>query len=426
MKISPISYNTVIQKKNNFKSKTSNNLNLFKQNNNTTLMPYPVGNLNINFTAAVTPQKALIETCKSMEYENYNASEENIDKGIFQIDLHSHSNHSDGCATPEEILDQAALYADKLYSKTGKRFTFALTDHDGVSGVKKAMEYIEENKAKFKNINFIPGAELSFAFPSGNEVKSGELLVYFLDPDSKEANMLAQRVRENRGKMFDEFFEALGDGYSFDDLEGYFMHGRKTHPYNLHYRLRNYAQIKTRINKMAKEYGLSSDELYRKMMDGYVYGSKDRIRKSNVTPEGLDEYFKENHIYTHTPVIDKKIEKICHRFYPKIENGKVISKTENSFEYIMEVLKQDDGILVGFAHPYFTAKNMKDYKSEFEELLRIADGKIVFSENYHQAYPRKIMDYDSQSNFKDEVNEFLTSKGLISIGGRDNHTFRFI
>ena len=41
-------------------------------------------------------------------------------------------------------------------------------------------------------------------------------------------------------------------------------------------------------------------------------------------------------------------------------------------------------------------------------------------------YPKKIMDYESERYFKDEVNEFLSSKGLISIGGRDNHSPRFI
>ena len=45
------------------------------------------------------------------------------------IDLHVHSNHSDGTLSPEELVVLAA--------KTGLS-AFALTDHDTVSGVSKA------------------------------------------------------------------------------------------------------------------------------------------------------------------------------------------------------------------------------------------------------------------------------------------------
>ena len=48
--------------------------------------------------------------------------------------------------------ERAGVTYGKLYKKTGKPFTFALTDHDGNSGVKEALKYIESDKLKFKHV----------------------------------------------------------------------------------------------------------------------------------------------------------------------------------------------------------------------------------------------------------------------------------
>lgn len=66
------------------------------------------------------------------------------------IDLHVHSNASDGTFTPEELVD----YAEKkgLYA-------FALTDHDTVDGIEQAVEAAEN-----KMVKVIPGIEISAEF----------------------------------------------------------------------------------------------------------------------------------------------------------------------------------------------------------------------------------------------------------------------
>ncbi len=425
MQIQAISYglknHRILKKQNNNKATANINNKTYEH-----ITYYQILNNNISFTSSISPQKKLIETCKNMTYENYNAAADNRAKGIFQIDLHSHSNHSDGWANVKTILDQAAKYGDELYAKTGKPFTFALTDHDDVWGVKEALKYIESDKAKFKNVNFIPGVELSFSFVSGNDIKSGEVLAYFIDPDSKEMKMIVENVRKNRNEMINNFIEVLGDGYNRKELERYFIDGDETFAYNLHYRLRNYAQIKTRINKIAKEYNVSADELYRNLMNGYVFGRVYRVQKPHTTPEGLDDFLKKNSIETHTDLIDEGVEDICHLFYPGLIDNKIVSVTENSFEKILKILGRDDRILLGFAHPYFTAKQMKDFRKGFDNLLKIANGKIVFSENYHQSYPQSILNSDKEREYLGEVNEFLLSRNLIPIGGRDNHSPNFL
>ena len=118
--------------------------------------------------------KKLLDLCRQALPENYNASLDNIKNKIFRIDLHSHSNHSDGWASVTNILNQAKVYADELFQKTGKKFTFALTDHDRVSGIREISQILEKNPEQYKNINFIPGVELSFSFNSNGAIKSGE------------------------------------------------------------------------------------------------------------------------------------------------------------------------------------------------------------------------------------------------------------
>lgn len=66
-----------------------------------------------------------------------------------KIDLHSHSTCSDGALTPIELVQRAQqMQVDVL----------ALTDHDTVSGIKIAKDYVRESNIK---LNVIAGVELS-------------------------------------------------------------------------------------------------------------------------------------------------------------------------------------------------------------------------------------------------------------------------
>lgn len=64
-----------------------------------------------------------------------------------QIDLHSHTNKSDGSMSPRELVDHAI--------ELGLSY-IAITDHDTVAGLDEALEYAAD-----KPITVIPGVELS-------------------------------------------------------------------------------------------------------------------------------------------------------------------------------------------------------------------------------------------------------------------------
>ena len=87
-----------------------------------------------------------------------------------QIDLQIHTTASDGAFSPLEIIDIAL--------KKGMK-TIAITDHDTISGLKEAVEYIND-----KNIEFVPGVELSCHenfYP-----KTIDVLGLFIDYNNKD------------------------------------------------------------------------------------------------------------------------------------------------------------------------------------------------------------------------------------------------
>ena len=88
--------------------------------------------------------------------------------GITIVDLHCHSNFSDGIYTPEII-------ADKL---SAARVVYAsLADHDTTDGLarfKKTLAY--------KGIGFLIGLEISVSCPTG----IGHLLAYGFDPNNPD------------------------------------------------------------------------------------------------------------------------------------------------------------------------------------------------------------------------------------------------
>ena len=220
--------------------------------------------------------------------------------------------------------------------------------------------------------------------------------------------------------MIEDGIKRLGEGFSKEEMENYFINSDgETFAYNLHWRLWNYAQIKNRVNKIAKEKGIDSPTLYKNLMNEYVFG-KNRVPKPFVSPDGFNQYLVGKKFQTNTPIIDENISKICEGFFPKIKDGKVVSPYENSFEKIIDTLKSDDNVILAFAHPYFTYTQMNDYKKEFDYMIKYSKGKIKLCESYHQAYSNSIPE-----NKINEVNNYLQEKGLIAIGGRDNHKGKF-
>jgi predicted metal-dependent phosphoesterase TrpH len=117
-----------------------------------------------------------------------------------RVDLHSHSNISDGLDTPAELV--------RLMAYAGIS-AFALTDHDSLQGLPEA-----RREAETLGIELIPGAEISATFGDQDDI---HILALFVDENNDRLNgqlVIRQENRRRRGeKMARNLVEA---GYPLD------------------------------------------------------------------------------------------------------------------------------------------------------------------------------------------------------------------
>jgi 3',5'-nucleoside bisphosphate phosphatase len=84
------------------------------------------------------------------------------------IDLHTHSNHSDGSLSPSTLVERAGAAGVEV---------LALTDHDSVGGLDEA-----QLAAKERGLKLVPGVEISAAWQS----QAIHVLGLWIDPASAE------------------------------------------------------------------------------------------------------------------------------------------------------------------------------------------------------------------------------------------------
>jgi predicted metal-dependent phosphoesterase TrpH len=110
-------------------------------------------------------------------------------EGGLNIDLHTHSNCSDGSLTPAELVARAAAAGVQV---------LALTDHDTVAGLEEA-----SHSAGVHGIDLVPGVEISASW----RAQAIHVLGLWIDPASAELRgvleMQAERRRARMRKMCD-------------------------------------------------------------------------------------------------------------------------------------------------------------------------------------------------------------------------------
>ncbi len=117
------------------------------------------------------------------------------------IDLHTHSNRSDGTFEPAEIVRRAAERGLEIV---------ALTDHDTTAGLDEAVA-----AGRALGIEVVPGVE----FSAEHERTSVHVLCYFMDVDDEGFQAELTRLRDDRfwrGERMVEKLQALGLPISFD------------------------------------------------------------------------------------------------------------------------------------------------------------------------------------------------------------------
>jgi predicted metal-dependent phosphoesterase TrpH len=119
------------------------------------------------------------------------------------IDLHVHSNCSDGSETPERIVELAFAAGCSAV---------ALTDHDGLEGLDRA-----RGRAREMGISFVPGCEVSCVFSPG----AMHVLSYFVEAGEGPLQAELARLRDDRAQRNERLVQRLRDlglPVSFDEV----------------------------------------------------------------------------------------------------------------------------------------------------------------------------------------------------------------
>ena len=118
-----------------------------------------------------------------------------------RIDLHAHSNRSDGTFEPAEVVRLAAERDLQVV---------ALTDHDTTDGLPEALA-----TGLRLGLEVVPGVEFSAEF-DGTSV---HVLCYWMDPDDADLQLELRRLREDRfrrGELMVEKLRSLGLPVGFE------------------------------------------------------------------------------------------------------------------------------------------------------------------------------------------------------------------
>ena len=116
-----------------------------------------------------------------------------------KVDLHTHTNHSDGFHSPEELVNIAKSKGLKA---------IAITDHDAISAFSEAHSF-----GKKIGVEVVPGVELSTDV-GGNEV---HILGYLFNPKDKDLKAYLKFFRDERYRRACKIIERLkGLGFNLD------------------------------------------------------------------------------------------------------------------------------------------------------------------------------------------------------------------
>ncbi len=139
------------------------------------------------------------------------------------VDLHVHSNYSDGTCTPKELVELAAA-AGLSY--------IALTDHDTVSGIKECLE-----AAKGRPLQVIPGIEMSCRY-EGQDVHLLGYEIEYDNPQLKKRLDAYQKRRDERNMRMIRKMQECGIQITPESFQEMFPEGILTRAHFATYLMR--------------------------------------------------------------------------------------------------------------------------------------------------------------------------------------------
>lgn len=130
-----------------------------------------------------------------------------------RIDLHTHSNISDGTGTPAELVAESAAAGLDVV---------ALTDHDSTAGWAPAAASLPGG------LTLLPGLELSCRWYGAERPIGLHLLGYLVDPEHPELAAELRRIRDARAHRAERIVGLLradGIDVTWQEVQGYAVGG---------------------------------------------------------------------------------------------------------------------------------------------------------------------------------------------------------
>lgn len=125
------------------------------------------------------------------------------------VDLHVHSNKSDGTFTPSQLVD---------YALAKGLSAFALTDHDTVDGLEEAISYADKLREKNPLVpEVIPGIELSTEY-QGKDVHIVGLYIDYTSQIFTDALKEFVASRDNRNRKMCKLLAEHGIDITYEKL----------------------------------------------------------------------------------------------------------------------------------------------------------------------------------------------------------------
>lgn len=179
------------------------------------------------------------------------------------IDLHVHSNASDGTLSPTQVVELAA--------REGLR-AIALTDHDTVAGIREAEEAAERT-----GVELVPGIEFSCVW-KGTEI---HILGLFVDMDDPSFVWQVQEQLKIRDERNEEMIRRFQEDGMDITLEGLRAGKTDTVVTRAHF-----ARL-----LVEKGYAATLDGAFKKYLQ---YGGRYCIRKERIDPEKAMDILMQN------------------------------------------------------------------------------------------------------------------------------------
>lgn len=391
---------------------------------------------------------------------------ENVLSCNMRANLHIHTVASDGAMTPEELLEKASSYADRVAKNNPDAkdapFVIAITDHDTTESTKEVIKLISKNPEKYKNLRVVLGVEMTtynnIALDIIKEPLNTHVLVYGIDPNEPTFDAFISSTKDKKfdiqSKMIDKANELYGEEYgtkgifSVKQAKEYFPPLNKgllgVYNYISAYldtknNLENVVLKDDKLKQLLVENDLptTSDELLTDMKEFYyplTYNNKalklkDALPKYLSKKTDVDEETIKN---MYSDALNSSSKSFNDKLKDGLEEYKrtVVPKYDYvpDFKGLYDALRDQEGAIIGLAHPLESIKKIKnpedrfifleDFYNQFKDNCK---EKAVFSEVYYQSYPTETRSFQIDTRTVDFFNELSEKHDLFKTGSQDTH-----